>query len=75
MISQTRRVNSLKASNERLRAITKDVNKIQEESAQTWAVLQVNNVRTKELRANMDKLLARQEESVQKLIALASKAQ
>ncbi|MFC9778347.1 hypothetical protein [Paenibacillus chitinolyticus] len=72
---RTRRVNSLKASNERLQAITKDVNKIQEGSAQAWAVLQVNNVRTKELGAKMDKLLARQEESVQKLIALANKAQ
>ncbi|MFD0714771.1 hypothetical protein [Paenibacillus sp. GCM10027626] len=72
---QTRRSHSLKASHERLLAITNDINRIQEESAQTWAVLKINNVRTKELRENMDKLLSRQEESFKKLVALAGKAQ
>lgn len=72
-MSRTRRVN-FKASNEMLKAITEDVDKIQEESAQMWAVLRVNNTRTQEAAENMTKLLEQQEESIQKLITLSGRA-
>ncbi|WP_150266158.1 hypothetical protein [Paenibacillus tepidiphilus] len=70
---RTRRVN-FRASNEMLKAITDDVEKIQEESAQIWAVLRVNNTRTQEAAETMTKLLEQQEESIQKLITIAGRA-
>ncbi|AGA59984.1 hypothetical protein Theco_3980 (plasmid) [Thermobacillus composti KWC4] len=72
---QNRRLNNrLKASNERLLAITKDIGRIQEESLRAWTIVEINQVRTKELRENLDELLLKQEESLNRLVTLAAKA-
>lgn len=69
----TRSTSRLKASNERLQAITKDINRIQKESLRAWTSAEMNLVRTKELREDLDELLVRQEESLHRLATLAAK--
>lgn len=74
MLQNKRLNNRLKASNERLLAITKDIHRIQEESLRAWTIAEINKVRTKELRENLDELLSKQEESLKRLVILAEKA-
>ncbi|MBE9914599.1 hypothetical protein G8C92_11205 [Paenibacillus donghaensis] len=70
----TKRSINLEASNERLLAIIKNVDRIQEESLRAWAAVEINQDRTKELSANLDGLLIKQEESFKKLVTFAAKA-
>lgn len=74
MLQTRRSISRLKASNERLLALSKDIDRIQEKSLRAWAAVEVNQIRTKELHEHMDELLSKQEESLNRLVTLALKA-
>lgn len=73
-VSTKRSTQGLKASNERLQAITKNINRIQKQSARAWTSAEMNMIRTKELREDLDKLLIEQEESLIRLTTLAGRS-
>ncbi|MFB5762554.1 hypothetical protein [Paenibacillus medicaginis] len=74
-MSHSKRLNNrLKASNERLQAITKDIDRIQEKSLRTWAAVKFTQVRSKELQDNLDELIIKQEDNFNRLVTIAERA-
>lgn len=73
MLQTKRSHKQLKGSNERLMTITQELERIQQEGLRVWAFAEINQVRSQELRENLDELLSKQEENLKRLVTLSNR--